>query len=63
VSDAHAEADGHTAVGHVALIVGPGDPASFRRELLHGAAHIGAGRTWTGRMLLLRRSSVAGEVE
>ena len=25
MSDAHAEGDGHTAVGHVALIVGPGD--------------------------------------
>jgi hypothetical protein len=25
VSDAHAEGDGHTAVGHVTLIVGPGD--------------------------------------
>ena len=25
MSDAHAEGDGHTAVGHVTLIVGPGD--------------------------------------
>ena len=25
MSDAYAEGDGHTAVGHVTLIVGPGD--------------------------------------
>ena len=25
MSDAHTEGDGHTAVGHVTLIVGPGD--------------------------------------
>jgi hypothetical protein len=38
VSDAHAEGDGHSPVGHVALIVGPGDRIPAERKVESSAA-------------------------
>jgi hypothetical protein len=65
VSDAHAEGDGHSPVGHVALIVGPGDRRTAKRyaALLD---RIDAGWSRGGDRIPAERtvkSSVAGEVE
>jgi hypothetical protein len=65
VSDAHAEGDGHSPVGPVALIVGPGDRflsgVSYYTALLTSALIFGVVRPYKGYAELAAAPEVSAE--